>query len=54
MRADLYHWSVLRCGIPVTERSYGSTRPNDGTVCQPPNTGIVAYQATLQHALRSD
>jgi len=26
MRADLDHWSVLRCGCPVAERSYVSTR----------------------------
>ncbi len=27
MPAYLYHWSVLRCGIPVTEHRYGSTQP---------------------------
>ena len=26
MRAYLYHWSVLRCGIPVKEHRHGSTR----------------------------
>jgi predicted Zn-dependent peptidase len=31
MRAYLYHWSVLRCGIPVKEHRYDSTRPEHHT-----------------------
>jgi len=54
MPAYLYHWSVLRCGIPVTERRYGSTRPAHRTPCQPPNAAHVAYQATRKHPSRSE
>src|SRR5271156_5088937 len=54
MRADLYHWSVLRCGIPVTEQRYGSTRPHGRPPYAPLNAGCVAYQATRKRAACSD
>jgi len=54
MRAYLYHWSVLRCGIPVTEHRYGSTRPQRYAHDGAPYTRSVAYQATRAHSRRSD
>jgi len=52
--AYLYHWSVLRCGIPVTEHRYGSTQPARRTACPRPNAANVAYQATHKHRSRSE
>src|SRR5580698_5757775 len=52
--AYLYHWSVLRCGIPVTEHRHGSTQPAPRTPCPPPNAANVAYQATHKHRSRSE
>jgi hypothetical protein len=54
VRANLYHWSVLRCGIPVTEHRYGSTRPQEQTSWGGSNLLRVAYEATRQHSARSE
>ena len=54
MRAYLYHWSVLRCGIPVTERNHVSTRPKLRAPCALSYLRSVAYQATRKLAPRSE
>jgi hypothetical protein len=54
MPAYLYHWSVLRCGIPVTEHGYVSTQPKYGTACPALNVARVAYQATRDRSPHSE
>src|SRR5580658_3145279 len=54
MRAYLYHWSVLRCGIPVTEHGYDSTRSEHQIAGAVPQARSVAYQATRAHPRVSD